>query len=268
MSSNQRTSLAELRDGEKRVEAVKRRALVFGAVSTAIALAAGVGIGYAVHGDGGSDETVAAAAAADAPLVVPAHSTGSNGTVVVYGRADAPTTVQVFEDMRCPYCGLFEKNLGKSLTTMADSGKVKIEFHLAAFLDKRLGGNGSMTALAALGAALNEGGAAKFKAYHDVLYAAQPKEETDDTFASTATLLDLAAKVPGLRSPSFNQAVKEVTYLPWAKKVNEAFYKTTDVTGTPTLKINGKKVEVLTASGDTVSEQQFTKNVEAAIAAK
>lgn len=268
MSSKQRPHLAELRESENRVEAVKRRALLFGGLSTALALAAGVGIGYAVHGDGDSSGTVAASASASAPLVVPAHSTGSNGTVVVYGRADAPTTVQVFEDMRCPYCGLFEKNLGKTLTTMADSGKVKIEYHLAAFLDKRLGGSGSMTSLAALGAALNDGGAAKFKAYHDVLYAAQPKEETDDPFASTATLLDLADKVPGLRSPSFNQAVKEVTYLPWAKKVADAFYNTTDVSGTPTVKINGKKIEVLTASGETVSEQQFTKNVEAAISAR
>jgi protein-disulfide isomerase len=267
MSSTQRPPIATLSESGQSTQAFKRRAFLFGGIGTALALAAGVGIGYAVHGDDGSPETVAAAAS-DAPLVIPAHSTGSNGTVVVYGRAGAPTTVQVFEDMRCPYCALFEKNLGKTLTAMADSGKVKIEFHMAAFLDKRLGGSGSMTSLAALGAALNEGGPAKFKAYHDVLYAAQPTEETDDTFGSTATLLDLAEKVPGLRSPSFNKAVKEITYLPWAKKVADAFYKTTDVTGTPTMKINGKKVEILTETGDAVSEQQFTENVEAAIASR
>jgi len=166
--------------------------------------------------------------------------------------------------MRCPYCAAFERDLGPTLTSLADSGKVKVEFHMATFLDKRLEGKGSRTALAALGAALNES-PALFKQFHTALYAAQPEEETTDTFGSTSELLEIAGKVPGLRTHAFNKAVKEGTYLAWADKVGEAFYDS-DVTGTPAVKAGGRDVTVLDGDGKPVGARQFTKEIEAAAA--
>ncbi|MEY9877360.1 protein-disulfide isomerase [Streptacidiphilus sp. MAP12-33] len=236
----------------------RRNAVVAGAV--AAALLAGSGVAWAFTAK--SPET-SASAAVTGPLVVPAHASGTDGTVITYGKADAPNTVSVYEDMRCPFCERFETALGPTLTAMADQGKLKIDFHMAAFLDKSLGGKGSKTALAALGAALNES-PEKFKQYHDVLYKAQPEEESTDTYGSTATLLELANKVDGLRTPAFNKAVKEGTYLPWAQKVADAFYDS-DVTGTPTVKVDGTRIGVIGQDREPIPVAQFTAQVEAAL---
>ncbi|WP_432157266.1 MULTISPECIES: DsbA family protein [unclassified Streptomyces] len=247
--------------------AIRRRALVLGSAATALGLAAGIGIGFGLDdGSPGTAATPDVPAAAPAALVVPAHTTGKDGTVIPYGRAGAPVTLHVYEDLRCPYCGLFEQELGGTVDSLVASGRAKVEFHLAAFLDKRLGGKGSRTALGALGAALNES-PALFKAYHSALYAAQPEDETTDTFGSTGKLLEIAGKVPGLRTPAFNKAVKEGTYLAWADKVADAFY-TSDVTGTPTVKVGDTPVAVIDDSGKAVGADRFTRQVDAAAAGR
>ncbi|MFF9011633.1 thioredoxin domain-containing protein [Streptomyces sp. NPDC014870] len=237
----------------------RRRVLTAGGAVVALTLAVGAGIAI---GAGGSGADVAEGK----PLVVPANATGKDGTLITVGRPDAPTTLEVYEDMRCPSCAKFEQKLGPTLKNLADSGRARVDFHMAAFLDESLGGKGSKTSLAALGAALNES-PDKFSAFHAVLYAAHPRDETDDVFGSTAKLLDLADKVPGLRTPSFNKAVKEGTYLPWAAKVADAFYDS-DVSGTPTVKANGKKLTVIGEDGQAVSPQDFTRQVDAAAKAK
>ncbi|MEU9701645.1 thioredoxin domain-containing protein [Streptomyces sp. NPDC047981] len=238
---------------------VRRRVLVAGGAVLALTLAVGAGIAIGA-GSGEAD------VAEGRPLVIPANATGKDGTLITLGKPDAPTTLDVYEDMRCPYCATFEQKLGPTLKNLAESGRARIDFHMAAFLDKSLGGKGSKTSLAALGAALNES-PDKFSAFHAVLYAAHPKDETDDVFGSTAKLLDLADQVPGLRTPAFNKAVKEGTYLPWAAEVADAFYAD-DVSGTPTVKANGKKLTVIGEDGEAVSPQDFTRQVDAAATAK
>ncbi|MFE5582821.1 DsbA family protein [Kitasatospora sp. NPDC056531] len=229
-----------------------RRRVVVGAASAAV-LALAAGVAFAVGGSSGSSSD----AAANGPLVVPANATGSNGTVITYGKADAPHTLEVYEDFRCPFCEQLETTTGRTVQQLADNGTYKIEYHLATFLDKNLGGKGSRTALAAAGAALNEG-VDKFKQFHDVLYANQP-DERSDAFGDVNHLLDLAGQVPGLKTDAFVKAVQDGTYAPWAAKVNEEFDKS-DVTGTPTVKLDGKKLDVL-SNGKAASPEQFTAMV-------
>ncbi|MET8546609.1 thioredoxin domain-containing protein [Kitasatospora sp. NPDC004799] len=234
----------------ERSERIRRRVVVGGVSAAVLALAAGVA--FAVGGSSGSGSD-----AANGPLVVPANAGGTNGTVITYGKADAPHTLEVYEDFRCPYCEQLETTTGKAIQQLADEGTYKVEYHLATFLDNNLGGKGSRTALAAAGAALNEG-VDKFKAFHDVLYANQP-DERSDAFGDVNHLLDLAGQVPGLKTDAFVKAVTDKTYAPWAAKVNEEFNKS-DVTGTPTVKLDGKKLDVLT-NGKAVSPEQFTAMV-------
>lgn len=100
---------------------------------------------------------------------------------------------------------------------------------------------------------------------HTALYDAQPREETTDTSGSTAELLKIAGKVPGLRTHAFNKAVKEGTYLTWADKVGETFYDS-DVTGTPAVKAGGRDITVLDDDGKPVGARQLTEEIEAAAA--
>ncbi|MFD7454981.1 DsbA family protein [Kitasatospora sp. NPDC059827] len=246
--TNATERMREARAQAQRADRVRRRVVVGGASVAVLALAAGVA--FAVGGSSGSSST----AGAGGPLVVPANASGTDGTVITYGKADAPHTLEVYEDFRCPFCEQLETTTGKAVQQLADNGTYKIEYHLATFLDKNLGGKGSRTALAAAGAALNEG-VDKFKAFHDVLYANQPDERSDD-FGDVNHILDLAGQVPGLKTDAFVKAVQDGTYAPWAAKVNEEFNKS-DVTGTPTVKLDGKKLDVLT-NGKAVSPEQFT----------
>lgn len=238
----------EARMREQRSEAIRRRVVV--AVSAVVVLAIAGGAVYAVESATGKKKSTAAASG---PVVTPANTTG-DGTVITYGKADAAHTLTVYEDFRCPICKGFELADGQAVQALADNGTYKIDYHIAAFLDDNLGGKGSIQALAAAGAALNQG-VDDFKKFHDVLYANQPDEQVDG-FGDNNTLISLAGKVPGLNMDTFTKDVKAGTYLPWAQKV-AAQFNTSGVTGTPTLKLDGKALNVEGSSGP-ITPDQFT----------
>ncbi|MFE1319540.1 DsbA family protein [Kitasatospora phosalacinea] len=252
--STARERLAQARQAEART-ARRRRGLTVGvSIAAAVAVVAGgtaLAVSTAAKDDGSS-----------ASAVAPAHASATDSTVVVYGRADAPHTLSVYEDFRCPVCQAFETSAGKTVQQLADQGDYKIEYHLATFLDDNLGGTGSKAALAAAGAALNEG-VDKFKAFHDVLYANQPAE-TEDGFGDVNHLLDLAGQVPGLKTETFTKAVTEGTYKGWAAKVSTAFNKS-GVSGTPTVELDGKQLSVIGQDGKPVTGEQFTALVQQTI---
>ena len=230
----------------------RRKSLIIGSAAVAV-IVAGTGIGIAVQNSRSTS---------NAPYVAPANA---DGTTIVYGNPNAKNTLQVYEDFRCPICDELEKSAGPAVQALADNGTYKIEYHLATFLDGNLGGNGSAVALNAAAAALNES-TAKFKAFHDVLYANQPAETTDG-FNSTQEMLKLAAKVPGLVTPAFTKAVEDNTYGPWVSKVSDAF-NNSGVTGTPTLKLNGKQLTVFSNSGTPVTQAQYTALIDSTLGIK
>ena len=251
-----RTRLSAEREREQRVAALRKKLLI--GVSAVVVVAVGAGVAVAAANSGSSGGGSAA-------VTVPANTTGTDGTVITYGKADAANTLDVYEDFRCPICDELEKADGSTITKLADNGTYKIQYHMATFLDSNLGGSGSANALAMAGAAVNES-PEKFVQLHTVLYANQP-EETNDGFADTNHLLDLARKVPGLVTPAFEQAVRNGTYKPWAQQVSKAF-NSSGVTGTPTLKLNGKTLTVFDSStGKPISAAAYEALVQQTIAA-
>ncbi|WP_328957961.1 thioredoxin domain-containing protein [Kitasatospora purpeofusca] len=252
-----RERIQEAQRLEKLANARRRRIVVGVSLVVGLALVGGTALAISTAGDSKSSSAEAVEPTA---MVVPANTSGADGTVITYGKADAAHTLQVFEDFRCPVCKNFEAANGDAVRKLVDDGTVKVEYHLAAFLDKNLGGKGSRTALAAIGAAANEG-VDKFKAYHDVLYANQP-DEREDAFGDVNHLLELADKVPGLKTDAFVKAVTDRTYAPWAKKVADAF-NDSGVTGTPTVKVDGKPL-TLFSGNKALTAEQFTAQVKQA----
>lgn len=243
-SGDRRSALSRRRAEQRRRRARLRKAAIAAAI-TAVLLGGGVAIAVGTA-SGGS---------ADGPLTVPANASGTDGTVIVYGSANARDTLDVWEDFRCPYCRKLETADGQVIQHLADTGRYKIRYHLGTFLDDNLGGHGSMKALRAAGAALDES-PAKFKAFHDVLYAGQPDENVD-AFGDNDHLLTLAAKVPGLSTPRFVKAVGDGTYAAWAQKVSDAFAGS-GVGSTPTLRLNGRDLPVIDGNGEPVTPAQYT----------
>lgn len=252
-----RERMREEREAQARRTELRGRILIGGSLVAVLALAVGIGV-YAANS---SDSPDSGDEAAGKPFVQPANTTGKDGIVVPYGKADAKNVLSVWLDPRCPYCAGVEIGLGKTIKEQADAGTYRVEYHFATFLDKALGGGkGSKRAVNALGAAVNES-PEKFMEYLQVLYKNHPEKETDDKFGSTATLLELADQVPGLRTPGFNKAVKELTYTPWVEKVGQAFYDQ-NMQGTPDVSVNGKKLTVNSGNGiDSITPEAFTKLV-------
>ncbi|MEV7726958.1 thioredoxin domain-containing protein [Streptomyces sp. NPDC087917] len=249
-----RERLLARREAESRRARLRGRLLVGGALAAVVALAVGAGAYASGSAASGGSE------AGDKPFLRPAHTSGEDGVVVPYGKDGAKDLVSVWLDPRCPFCAGVETGLGPTLKEQADAGNYRVEYHFATFLDGGLGGKGSKRALNALGAAVNES-PAKFMDYLRVLYENHPADENDDRFGSTATLLDLADQVPGLRTPAFNKAVKEMTYMPWVDKVSQAFYEG-GKKGTPVVEVNGREVNVLSGKGiDSIAPDAFRELV-------
>ncbi|GAA2724805.1 MULTISPECIES: thioredoxin domain-containing protein [Streptomyces] len=249
-----RERLRAERERQAKKDRTRRQLLVGGAVVGVLAIAAGIGVFVAKSSSsGGGSSSGEWAAAAKKTLVKPANTASDNGTEIVIGKKDAAHTLEIYQDMRCPICSTFEQNVGDTIDKDVKSGTYKVSYHIGTFLDRnpQISGTGSKNALSALGAALNVSPEA-FSAYNKALYAkANHPEETKDDFSKDDVLLKVARQVPALKgNAAFEKDVKDGTYDKWALTVSDEFDKHKDVTGTPTLKLDGKKLTVKTPYGE------------------
>ncbi|MFF4322228.1 DsbA family protein [Streptomyces sp. NPDC001568] len=226
------------REKQAKKDRARRQVIVAGAVVGALALAGGVGWAVVQANQPGYWDK-----AADAALVKPKNTTGEDGTTVVIGKAEAKKTLELYEDSRCPACASFEQAVGEQVKKDVDAGKYKLQYFGATFIDNAVKGEGSKNALSALGAALNVSPQA-FLDYKGALYSKElHPEETVDNFAKDDYLLKVADTVPALKgNAEFKKAVEDGTYDRWALEMSKVF-NNSDVKGTPTLKMDGKKIE-------------------------
>lgn len=195
---------------------------------------------------------------------IPGHTAGESGLVVPYGAAGPLPVLAVYEDFRCPYCAAVETSAGAAIRRFADEGRLRVEYHFAALLDGMLGGRGSVLALGAAGAAVNES-QQDFKTLHDALYAQQP-DESVDSYGDPSVLLRVAESV-GLVAPTFRDAVATGTYTPWAVAVGDAFGRG-EVRGTPTLRLDEVTIRGLDRVGRALSASEVAQQIETALAAR
>ena len=181
-------------------------------------------------------------AAKDKTLVKPANTTGSDGTTVVIGKADAKKTLEMYEDPRCPICSQFEQTVGPTIQKDVDAGKYKIQFIGATFIDNGSPGVGSKTALSALGAALNVSPEA-FLEYKAALYSAKYHPEETKRQVQEPRLPDRdrghrsrAQGQRGVREGREGRHLRQVG----ADHVGQVQQERRQ--GTPTLKMDGKKI--------------------------
>ncbi|MCX5225649.1 DsbA family protein [Streptomyces sp. NPDC006553] len=239
-----------------------RRQLVVGVSAVAVLAAAG-GIGYAVVQ---SNQPSAWESAAKATTVTaPKNTSGTNGTTVVVGKPSAKKTLELYEDSRCPVCATFEQSVGSTVEKDVEAGKYKIKYVGATFIDNAATGEGSKNALSALGAALDVSPEAFLK-YKAALYSAKfHPEENDDKFAKDSYLLEVADSVPALKgNAAFKKNVEDGTFDAWAMKMSKAF-DDSGVTGTPTLKMDGKPVTVAGTDNPPMTAPEFDTAIDTAL---
>ena len=198
--------------------------------AVAAALAAGL-IGLVAVGCSEARTPVAAAvtvAPGEHAEVLATLPAAVDGAKIVVGRPAAPHTVTVYVDPRCSYCAKFEASAGTVLADEAAAGNLRVEYVVASFLDARTGGTASARAANALRAAVDAGDAGdgveggRFAEYQAALFASQPSGGAEGGF-SVDHLLRIADQVDGLRSPSFDRAVRDESYRSWVADSQKAF---------------------------------------------
>ncbi|MGW5672956.1 thioredoxin domain-containing protein [Micromonospora sp. NPDC003776] len=164
----------------------------------------------------------------------------ADGTGIVEGGG--PVTIDLYEDYQCPVCKQFQQLSGPTLKQLVSEGKAKVVFHPVVFLNRFSTTEYSTRSAAAAGCAAKGG---KFTEFTDQLFAKQPPENSAGL--SNAELIDIGAGV-GLNKDDFGSCVNDGTYKSWTEHVTDDASKA-GVTGTPTVKVNGKEIQDKTPDG-------------------
>lgn len=168
---------------------------------------------------------------------VPANTNDDYG--VVLGDSDAPTRVTVYEDFQCPICAQFEEMTGQQVEQGLEEGTIQLELRMVAFLDSQSSNDYSSRAMNASLAVLDTAGPEAFKEFHDLLFANQPTEGGPGP--EGAQLIDLAVEA-GAEEDAVTPQIEDKVYEQWIENATGAMSEN-DVTGTPTVLIDGEKVD-------------------------
>lgn len=241
----------QARAQQARAEALRRtrrRHRYLAVAGGAVILVLLAAIGFVLFDAAGGDDT---AAPAPSSTAAPAGATASGAIVTGTG----PVTVTVYLDYLCPYCGRFERANSAELERLVADGTIRLELHTLAFLDKASQGTRYSTRTANAVATVADRAPASVLAFNAALFAQQPAEGgpglTDERIAAIAT----GAGVPADVAATFTQRLFEH----WVAVSTDAAFQRDGVTGTPTVKINGKVFE-----GDLYTAGPLTAAVNAA----
>ena len=170
------------------------------------------------------------------------------GAVEEYGLAmgadDAKVVVTVYEDPMCPFCGLFEQASSERLKEYADSGDVQVRYHMVSFLDDASTSNYSTRAANAVGVVLDTAGAEAAVKFHTAIFDNQPEEGSAGI--SDAQLIEYAVEA-GASEDEVKGPIEDLKFAQWVENATGAWSKA-GFTSTPTVTVDGEKVEFETAA--------------------
>lgn len=116
-----RDRLVQQRERQKARERRRRTLIVGAGLVGVLALAAVVGVIAANTGDNGSKSKTAG------PAVAPSGATGKDSLAIQVGADDAPSTLTIWEDFRCPVCAQFENAFRDTIHQLESTGQIKAE---------------------------------------------------------------------------------------------------------------------------------------------
>ncbi|WP_045747386.1 DsbA family protein [Actinoplanes rectilineatus] len=199
-----------------------------GVVIVALVAAIAVSVTSAMRGSSGGG---------GGALVTPAAATGDGGIRV--GPEGAATTVAVYLDYMCPYCGKFERANSGDLTALVEDGTTALELHPLSFLDAQSQGNRYSTRAANAVVTVADKDSERVLAFNAALFANQPDEGSAGLDDAAIAELAAGAGVSQAVIDTFGDRI----YVPWIEKTTEAAFDG-GITGTPTVLINGVKTGV------------------------
>ncbi|NUR30386.1 MAG: thioredoxin domain-containing protein [Catenulispora sp.] len=266
-----RERAAEARRQAAAAERRKKQMIIGGAAVAVVALAVLIGI-LVQHNTSKSNKAARDAYGAGQPFAAPTGVSANPASQadpggVVYGKPEAKVTVEVDEDVRCPYCKIAETLFGAINKEYADAGKIKVQYHIVDLIDRGAGGRGSLVGGATLACAA-DAGQTQFITFHDLLFKNQP-DERDDAYGNVDTVLNLAGQVPDLRGATFDACSRDGKYAAWVKANYDWLSKKLGGrVGTPDIYIDGTQVVLKDTAAVPAAQQQadYRAALDAAVA--
>lgn len=186
-------------------------------------------------------------------------ATPPQGAVDTYaipmGSPDAPVTVTVYEDMMCPFCGVFEQVSADRLKEYAASGDVQVRYHVVSFLDGQSSTDYSTRAAYAVAVVLDTANPEAATAFHNTLFEHQPEEGSAGL--SDEQLIDYA--VAAGAEEEIAGPIENLRFEQWVVNATGA-WSDRGFNGTPTVTVEGEAVEFTDA-------EELLANTEAAVEA-
>jgi protein-disulfide isomerase len=221
MNARERARLA----AEQAAARKRDRRILIAVIAGFVLLVVAAGIGFQAWRTNRSPAAAPSSSASASPVII------SDGGPIVLGTSDAPVTITLYEDFHCPHCAEFEEQFGPVITQAQQSGGARLEFYPMAFIDE-----GSAAAANAMACAAEAGFGQN---YYLGLFANHTLQWDDEQ------LIELAAKAGGSPSDAFQTCVTNKTHADWVISIDAAAEKR-GVVQTPTMLINGKKVDIAT----------------------
>jgi protein-disulfide isomerase len=207
-------------------------------VVVAVVLLAAVIIGGVIWTNAAKNSTQGQAIAPQTASAVLDSPGERQGVTVVSGKPDAKVKLDIYADFLCPYCGELQKGSGGQIEQQIGAGTLQVTYHMIPLLvaNSDPPGYSLDSANAALCAADN----GKFTAYHDSLYAQQPKEGSRGY--DSAQLIKLGQDL-GITSPQFASCVNAGTYKQQLNAALQQIESNPAFQGTPSIFHSGASVD-------------------------
>ena len=151
---------------------------------------------------------------------------------------DGANTIDTYIDFLCPYCHQFEQTEGPTIKQLVDEGKVTLNVHPVTILDDGTTPKGYSSRAAGAFYAVAAADPDNAYAFMQALYASQPQE---GSAGLTDEQIVQIAKSAGVNVTSdLEKAITSNAYQKYAQSKGLP----SGATGTPTVVVNGKAIQV------------------------
>jgi protein-disulfide isomerase len=181
---------------------------------------------------------------------IPVGADGAAGTT-----NDGAKTLDVYVDYMCPVCGQFESLNGASIAEMREGGDLTLVVHPVSILDRASQGTNYSTRAAAAAAWVADQAPEQFNAFHEALFASQPKENTPGLSDEQIAQVAEQAGVPADAAAGIASGEAHDTYEEWVAASSavagddKSLQNAEGGFGTPTVVIDGERFENWQAPG-------------------
>jgi protein-disulfide isomerase len=172
--------------------------------------------------------------------------------------------IQMFVDYLCPICRSFEETNGAYISSLMENGNTTVEIHPIAILDRLSQGTKYSTRAVNAAACVANSSPNDYYAFHNLLFANQPAENTTGLTDDELIALTVEAGVDD--AETIASCIRDQEFKAWvaastARALNGPIPNSNvdKVQGTPTVIVNGVKYEG--AVNDLASFQAFVVQV-------